>query len=284
MTRLLIIATLLSLAGCAKFEAVQEAKLSANKKQILYHIAYGPHERNVLDIALPKNRNSQTPVVIFIHGGAWVAGDKSVFLQEMEMFANAGIACASLNYRYASEKDHVHHPDLPLDVEKAVSFIAAKASLWKVSENRFGLVGHSAGGHLALITAYRFHHQNRIKACASWAGPLDFLDSAQLSIQGVKEVLRTYTGKPLVSTADTLLYQSASPYWSIHSGTLPTLLIYGKKDEIIPCSCYLKMKSKLDSLAVPHEGLLLQDGKHVWTGSDLSLVRNTTLNWFIRTL
>ena len=85
---------------------------------------------------------------------------------------------------------NIHHPDLPNDIKKAVDFIASKSDLWKVSNSRFGLVGHSAGGHLALITSYAFN-DGKIKACASWAGPLNFVDEDQLVISGATSIFKT---------------------------------------------------------------------------------------------
>lgn len=267
------------LSGCSKTEAFLESFLNVSKQQTLYSIKYGSHPRNVMDIALPANRNSTTPVVILIHGGAWVMGDKSYFISEIQQFAKAGIACATINYRYASDITNVHHPDLPDDVVQAMNFIGSKASLWKVSDKRFGLAGHSAGGHLALITAYTLN-DGRIKACVSWGGPLDFTNSEQLAIMGSKEVFKAYIGTGLNSSNDTLKYRQASPYWMVNSSSVPTLMIHGTNDIGVPYSNAVLMKQKLNSLGVDNLLSTFNDAGHIWTGNTLNDARSITLQWF----
>ncbi len=280
-TRLLLLFIAASvLASCSKkSEEFQESLLNPGKQQTLYGIKYGSDTRNVMDISLPANRDSTTPVVVLVHGGAWVLGDKSYFLQEIEQFAKAGIACATINYRYASYLTHVHHPDLPNDIKTAIDFIASKKGKWQVSDNRFGVCGHSAGGQLALITAFAFN-DGRIKACGSWAGPVDFIDKEQLSITGAHEIFKTYVGTGLSSTTDTSKYKEASPYWTVNSNSVPTLLIYGTEDIGVPYSNALKMKSKLDSLGIQNSLTTLTGANHIWLGKDLDKARSATLNWF----
>ncbi|MDD3877063.1 MAG: alpha/beta hydrolase [Bacteroidales bacterium] len=271
----LILFFLFSLQYCKK----DDSDLSSDKKQTLRGVSYGEHKRHVFDIALPKDRTTQTPVVIFIHGGAWVLGDKSVFASEIQQFADAGIACATMNYRYASNTSDIHHPDLPNDIKKAVDFISSKSELWQVSADNFGLVGHSAGGHLSLITSYMFN-DGKIKACASWAGPVDFVDAEQLSISSSGDVFETYLGLELTSTSDTLAYKNASPFWTVNTTSIPTLLIHGTEDDGVPYSNAVKMKAKLDSLNVISSFTTLDGSGHIWTGNTLEEARLKTLNWF----
>lgn len=272
---------LLAIAGCGKTDDLQERSLDTAKQQTLYNMHYSTgSDRYVLDISLPKNRTINTPVVIFIHGGAWIAGDKSVFSTEIKKFAEAGIACATLNYRYASDAANVHHPALPQDIAMAIAYIASKSDLWKVSPNRFGLVGHSAGGHLALSTAYSFNLDGRIKACASWAGPLNLLDSTQNTITWAKDVFKTYVGTNLITPGDTLKYKEASPYWVANSTAVPTLLVYGSADATVPYVIGTQMKAKLDALGVPNSMTTLNGADHIWIDNNLTTARNTTLQWF----
>lgn len=274
----LFLGLLALLVSCEKFEELQEKNLDANKKQTLTYISYGTKARHVLDIALPANRNTQTPVVIFIHGGAWVMGDKSVFSQEIQQFAEAGIACATINYRYASDITNIHHPDLPNDINMAVDFVASKSELWQVSPNRFGLVGHSAGGHLAMSASYA-RNDGKIKACASWAGLTNLIDEDQLNIAGAPGLFKTYVGCHLYSPADTVKYKFASPYWSVNSYSVPTLLVHGTKDIGVPYCNAQRMQTQLNELGVQNS-LVTLDAGHIWTGKSLSTARSATLAWF----
>lgn len=270
---------LLILSSCEKFEELQEKNLDASKQQTLFQIPYGPKGRHVLDIALPKNRNENTPVVVFIHGGAWIMGDKIVFEQEIQQFADAGLACATINYRYASGVTNVHHPDLPDDVNLAVDYISSKSSLWKVSPDRFGIVGHSAGGHLAMSSAYA-RNDGKIKACASWAGLINLIDEDQLAITGSHALFKTYVGSPLNNASDTLLYKNASPYWTVNTHSVPTLLIHGTDDIGVPFSNAARMQAKLNDLHVENALITFDGAGHIWTGKHLREARSATLAWF----
>lgn len=267
------------LSSCEKFEELQEKNLDPTQKQTLFNVSYGSKSRHVLDIALPKNRNESTPVVIFIHGGAWVMGDKVVFEKEIQQFADAGIACASMDYRYASDITNIHHPDLQGDVNMAVDFIASKAALWNISPKRFGLVGHSAGGHLAMSAAYS-RSDGKIKACASWAGLTNLMDKDQLNITGAPAIIKTYVGASLSSSADSMKYKNASPYWSVTGYSVPTLLVHGTKDTGVPYSNAQRMQAKLNQLHVQHSLVTLNGAGHIWTGKNLQTARSTTLAWF----
>lgn len=274
------VSVFLAVVGLTSCQKWQEDQLDASWQQTLYGMKYGEHQRNVLDIALPANRTTETPVVIFIHGGAWVLGDKGVFATEIQQFASEGIACATVNYRFASDLTDTHHPELHADIRAVVDHIASKSELWQVSPTRFGIVGHSAGGHLSLLTSYTLNSDGRIKACAAWAGPSNFLDADQLAIDGAYDIFDTYTGTGLSTSSDTALYMQASPYWMAHVSVPPTLLVHGTQDELVPYSNSVRLQQRLDSLGVTNSLTTLQNAAHIWTGNDLDTARSVTLHWF----
>lgn len=278
MTTICIVIT-----SCKKIGQLQEKALDPKSKQTLYNIEYGDHWRNKMDIALPKNRTTTTPVVIFIHGGAWVMGNKGVFLQEIDKFANAGIACATINYRYASDISHHHHADLMLDIRKAIDFISSKSSEWQVAPDNFGLVGQSAGGHLSMMAAYTYNQDHKIKACVSWAGPVNFIDKDQLDITGSHEVFKIYVGKSLNNAEDTLAYKSCSPFWNVTTA-VPTLMIHGTKDIGVPYSNLPLFKNQLDAAGIKNSLITFDGGSHLWIGDNLNNARNYTLDWFLAEL
>ncbi len=268
-------------SGCEK---IQEDDLDASEQQTLYGLSYGSAIRHRLDVALPANRDTNTPVVIFIHGGGWVFGDKNSFSVELEQFAAAGIAAVSINYRYASNLTNTHHPDLPNDVLAAIEHVVSKAELWQVSSSRFGLVGHSAGGHLSLMTSYTLNTDGRIKACASWAGVSDLVDPVQLAVDGGPQMFSTYIGHGLQTAGDSAAYREASPYWKVHADVPPTLLVHGTEDDIIPYVNALSLRDRLTTLGVSNQLLTIQQGGHGWAGEEMEQVRSETLSWFLARL
>jgi acetyl esterase/lipase len=236
-----------------------------------------------MDIALPKNRTTNTPVVIFIHGGAWIMGQKGVFLKEIDQFADAGFACATINYRFASEVRHIHHTELMQDIRKAVDYIASKSDTWQVAPNNFGLVGQSAGGHLSMMTAYTYNPDHIIKACVSWAGPVNFIDNDQLAITDAHLIFEMYVGCSLKDHEDTMSYKTASPFWNV-TNAVPTLMIHGTNDIGVPYSNIPRFKEQLDAAGVKNSFVTFDGEGHLWYGSKLNEARNSTLDWFKKEL
>ena len=67
------------------------------------HLAYGPHERQVLDF-WKANSEQPAPLVLYIHGGGWQGGDKSSLgAAAIQRYLDAGIAVAAINYRYVKQ-------------------------------------------------------------------------------------------------------------------------------------------------------------------------------------
>ena len=107
----------------------------------------------LLDLHVPDDA-AGLPVVVWIHGGGFTAGDRRYLpptLAPGSVFAaltGAGLACATVDYRLAAEADW---PAQREDIAAAVSFLRATAGEYGLDAARIGLWGESAGGHLALM-------------------------------------------------------------------------------------------------------------------------------------
>jgi arylformamidase len=104
-------------------------------------VAYGPHERNVLDFWQAEGEGAR-PLLVFIHGGGWTAGSKQRTAKDVRPFLEKGISYAAINYRLT--------PTSPLpapvhDAARAIQFLRTKASEWKINTDRIALTGGSAG-------------------------------------------------------------------------------------------------------------------------------------------
>ena len=281
---LFIISICISIASCSKLEDLQENKLDASKKQTLLEIKYGSKTRHTLNIALPANRDENTPVVIYIHGGAWLFGDKNVHDTEMNLLAKNGIACATINYRFASDITDVRYEEMLSDVKLAIDFLSSKAATYHIADSRFGIVGQSAGAHLSICAAYTQNTDNKIKAVVSWAGPVNLLDPEQLKITGGKMVAKNLVGCSLKTAADTLLYKNASPFYQIHSTMPPTLIIHGTKDIAVPYSSVVAFYSQLKNYGEQHQLITLEGKGHLWSGETMDNARSRTIDWFKQNL
>ena len=102
-----------------------------------------------LNLVLPNEGDGPFPLVVFIHGGGWLTGDKNhVQTQSVYRLLYAGYAVCCINYRLSDEAKW----PLPLhDCKAAIRFLRANAQRFNLDTERIGLVGNSAGGHLAAL-------------------------------------------------------------------------------------------------------------------------------------
>ena len=120
----------------------------------LKDVRYGPYERNVLDVYKAKRKNA-TPVLIRIHGGGWMGGDK--FPYDATPFLEMGISVVSINYRLINkkrDKDAAHYPAPMQDCARAVQFVRSQAKEWNIDPKRVALTGGSAGAVNCMWIAY----------------------------------------------------------------------------------------------------------------------------------
>src|SRR5688572_31990621 len=112
-------------------------------------IAYGDQARQKLDLTVPGDVRG-FPTVLFIHGGAWKSGDRSLYGALGRRFAEAGVGLAATSYRLSPE---VKHPEHAKDVARAFAWLHANIEKHGGSAERLYVMGHSAGGHLAALLA-----------------------------------------------------------------------------------------------------------------------------------
>ncbi|MDX1694016.1 MAG: alpha/beta hydrolase [Ketobacteraceae bacterium] len=114
-----------------------------------------PHREQNIAYALPDGRSEAPlkPAIIFIHGGGWSALDFTAFKDEMLDAAENDYAAFSVNYRLVGDGDKSTHTwPAPLDdVRCAIQWIFDNSSDLRVDTDNVGLVGYSAGAHLALL-------------------------------------------------------------------------------------------------------------------------------------
>jgi acetyl esterase/lipase len=126
----------------------------ADELKQLLNVAYGRHERQVLDF-YPAKSDTPTPVVFYIHGGGWRGGDKKT---NPKAFLDKGISVVAINYRYVQNAaaDNVEPPvKAPLsDAARALQFVRSKAAEWNLDKKRIGATGGSAGACSSLWLSF----------------------------------------------------------------------------------------------------------------------------------
>jgi acetyl esterase/lipase len=205
-----------------------------------------------LDIYLPDDGDGPFPVIISIHGGGFMFGDKAdEQLNPMLKGLNHGYAIVSINYRMSGE---AIFPANINDVKAAIRWVKANAAEYKFSPKRIALWGGSAGANLAALAGTsgdvkeledmsmgNENQSSRVMAVVDWFGPTNFL----LMDEQLKE---TGNGKPDKSEANSMLskvlgqkiteipekVKMANPESYITSDDPPFLIQHGTKDPIVP--------------------------------------------------
>ncbi|MET0393984.1 MAG: alpha/beta hydrolase [Chitinophagaceae bacterium] len=240
-----LLAGLLLAAGCSKQNSENEAP--ASEQKILTGISYGAHAQQQMDVYLPAGRSAQTPLLIFLHGGGFVAGDKGDVARVAALFTAKGYAVVNANYRLIDatgldQQPILHQPsavkiaDQLADIRALVNKIATLSAGWQVSPDQWVLAGHSAGATLALLYAHGEHNQDRrVKAGVNVAGAITFAysDESEVALADplLVEVLYRATGVP-ATNANKLAYMAISPYWvsSRDLVTVPVMNIRPSQD------------------------------------------------------
>ena len=115
-------------------------------------VAYGPHERNVLDF-WKADSSSPTPLIVYIHGGGFVGGNKRSFAPEVFQAAmKSKISFAAIHYRFVG--NGVIFPAPQQDGARAIQFLRSKAGEWNIDPKRVAAYGGSAGAGISMWVGF----------------------------------------------------------------------------------------------------------------------------------
>lgn len=240
-------------------------------QQLNKNVAYGPNAAQKMDVYLPAARSaSNTKVIVFVHGGSWSGGDKSEFDQAIATLRSQlpDYAMFNINYRLSSAGTN-RYPVQTGDVQHAIDFITSKAGEYMINPKKIGLIGASAGAHLALLQAYKYNANGNIKAVVDLFGPTDLtaLYNDHPFPEASRSVLVNFLGARPVNNAT--LYEEASPINFITAQTVPTLVFHGNLDIVNPISQSLALKSKLQAAKARVEMVTYTGEGHGWLGANL---------------
>ena len=149
-------------------------------RRVARDLAYGPDPRQRFDLYAPSAASpaAPMPVVVFFYGGGWDSGSKDLYGWAAQALAARGFVVAVADYRL------VPQAVFPVFIEDAAAATAGVAEVvagYGGDPDRLGVIGHSAGAHLALMITLDRRYMaavgkpDLIKAAAGLAGPYDFL-------------------------------------------------------------------------------------------------------------
>jgi acetyl esterase/lipase len=246
-----------------------------------------------LDLYRPLGVRSEKPqpLILWLHGGGWMSGDKERGVERIFDLVRAGFLGASVSYRLSQE---ALFPAQIHDCKCAVRFLRAHARSYNIDPERIGAWGASAGGHLASLLAVtgagRLLEGDRgwrtfsgaIQAACSWYGPSD-LNLMDRFPRGVTPRLPTMSaesaegrlvGGPIAERQD--LVALANPLRYIGPSTPPVLLMHGARDDCVPVVSSERFHAALVEHRVRAQLHVIEDGGHnaeSWGDRPLRIVK-----------
>jgi acetyl esterase/lipase len=209
-------------------------------------VVYARHDGVDLvgDFYLPKGR-AKAPVLVAVHGGGWQVGDRQFYRYWGLFLARAGYAVFSIDYRLGKSGTY---PRAVYDTKAAIQFVRAKAADYNLDSDRIGIIGDSAGAHLAALVALagdQFNSAYRddanadvpanVKAMIGFYGVYDMLAqwNHDLSVRPRDLIPEKFLGASPMENRR--IYFDASPisYATVDRNALRVLLINGTNDDIV---------------------------------------------------
>jgi acetyl esterase/lipase len=242
-----------------------------NAEKTILNVSYGSDTAQRMDVYLPANRNTTaTKLLVMIHGGAWTTGDKVDFNEYLPVFKQRlpGYALFNINYRLASLPVANLFPTQENDVKAAFSSVLSKAAEYGFNKDKLVVLGASAGGHLALLQAYK-NTAVKVNAVVDMFGPTDMVALYNSFTDPLEKAVTQalLSGTPASNAA---LYQSSSPINFVTAQSPPTLILHGGLDPLVPLSQSTALKAKLETAGVPVQMVVYPSEGHSWTGPNLT--------------
>ena len=238
----------------------------------------GANRTEKLDLYQPKNRSAGTrsPAIVIIHGGGWVNGDKNRTREFVTgtSLAQAGYVCISINYKLG--KNNCWPQNLH-DCKNAVRWLRTNAEKLDIDPDKIGVIGGSAGGHLAMMIAYTGDSpslspkqpypgvSDKVRACVNMYG-ISNLKTRRFTeedgtptekLKGHRLFSETREGAPKK-------WELASPITHIRKDSPPTLSLHGTKDSTVSRTQTEELHKVLEQAGVTNEYLSVKGARHAW--------------------
>lgn len=237
-----------------------------------------------VDTYIPHNLKNPN-LIYFCHGGGWVSGFRNQpnNVSWCKYLASKGFLVASIDYRYGFNNNM---DDILSDYTHGLEFLKGNNEI-QFNRDKIVLMGLSAGGHLALLySSYNSFMENSIKmsgiqSVVAYYPPSileDIFTDNNKSLFARFGIAQTLKGVPTDSLE---IYKYYSPYTWISEKMIPTLLVHGKEDEVVPFKSSVSLIKKLKSFKINSDFLVHNTGKHSF---DTKLKDYNTVNIIEKTL
>lgn len=207
-----------------------------------------------------QTTKKKTPLVIYIHGGGWVHGNKDAEYDKIKVFIENGYSVANIEYRLANQSTA---PAAIEDVNEAINYLLKNSQTLNFDANKLVLMGGSAGAHLALLAGLQAQHKIfnkqkfKVAAIISKYGPTDLLTWKPATAPGSASSAWLAARKN-----DTAFVKSLSPVNYVSKNRIPVLFIHGDQDQTVPIRQSETLYQLLKSEGSPTQLYIVKGGKH----------------------
>jgi acetyl esterase/lipase len=235
----------------------------------------------LLDIwRAPGAATALHPVIVKLHGGAWIHGHRGDSAGWNAFFNSLGYDVFDADYRAATSarwKDEI------ADAKCVIGWVVANAARYRVDPGRISVMGFSSGANLVLLAAYSMGDSRlppsclvppvRIRAVVDLYGPSDLAEmyATSGSPDYVQPMLERYIGGPPAAFA--ARYRLVSPLAHVDARVPPTIILQGERDRVVPAAQAARLDAALAAAGVAHESYFFPWGDH---GFDANLTAIAT--------
>jgi acetyl esterase/lipase len=253
--------------------ASQWATIAAYESEVFPNIVYGVVEGHELklDVTTAGPRSQVRPTLIYIHGGGWAGGSKEQYAWFPLPFVARGMNLVNVEYRVSTVS---LAPAAVEDCRCALRWVYRHAGEYGFDTTKLVLDGHSAGGHLSLMTGMLDPSAGFDNECP---GKEDLRVAAIVNYFGITDVPDVLAGQHrqdwavqwFGSLPDKLeLAKSLSPLTYVRSGLPPIITVHGDSDALVPYPQAVRLHAALDRVGVPNQLITIPGGVHgsqFWT-------------------
>jgi acetyl esterase/lipase len=230
------------------------------------------------DLYLPKGLD-KAPVIVAVHGGGWQGGSRTNYKYWGPFLARAGYAVFSIDYRLGKAGTF---PGSVYDVKAAIQFVRARAADLGVDPDRIGLMGDSAGSHLAALVGlapeqfaaeYRSDPHSavpaNVKAVVGFYGVYDMLAQWQHDqiARPRDQIAEKFLGAPPMQNRRVYFDASPMSYTTVDHNRTRFLLIHGTADDIVdPATQSQAFQNALSQAGIYVRRFVIPGAGHFWAG------------------
>jgi acetyl esterase/lipase len=225
-----------------------------------------------LDLYVPEATGKPLPVVMWVHGGGWQAGNKAN--PPILSMVKSGFAVASIDYRLSQV---AIFPAQIYDCKAAVRWLRAHAGEYGLNPGKIGAAGSSAGGHLVALLGTTAHHpelegtegnpgvSSQVQAVCDFYGPADFLhwkaDGQQVPMpENPDDPIAQLLGG--IVSANPEKARAASPVYYVTPQACPFFIAHGDRDGLVPLQQSIALNQALLKAGVPTSLYVVKGAGH----------------------